>query len=107
MQFPKNVKDNDYKNLLTQMLNKNQSKRLSKFDDISNHNWFKGFNWEDLNSLKMKPPFIPKVENNEEKCKTMAYIDFVKTLEEWVPESGQTKPSKKVISEFESWFRKF
>ena len=60
------VKDNDYKNLLTLMLNKNQSQRLSNFNDISNHNFFKGFNWDDLLSLKMKPPFIPKVDNNEE-----------------------------------------
>ena len=100
------VKDNDYKNLLTLMLNKNQSQRLSNFNDISNHNFFKGFNWDDLLSLKMKPPFIPKVDNNEDRCQTRSFLDHVKTLEEWEPEPGQTKPNKKVIGRIIQFSRK-
>ena len=101
------VKDKEYINLLTEMLNKDQSKRLNKFNDISNHIWFKGFNWEDLTSFRMKPPYIPKVINNEDKCKTVPFLDYVKTIREWVPEKGQKKPNNKGISEFDSWFRKF
>ena len=45
------------------MLNKMNGTRYCKFDQISSHPWFKGFNWNDLVSLDMKPSYLPKIEN--------------------------------------------
>ena len=55
----------------------------------------------------MKPAFIPNIENNEDKCETKPYLDYIKTLNDCEPENGQPKLSKKNIAEFEEWFKKF
>ena len=81
------------------MLNKNQTQRFCKLDQIQSHIWFKDFSWDDLISLNMKPAYIPKIENNEKKCQPKPYLDYVKTLKDWEPE-GKEKVTKKNISEF-------
>jgi hypothetical protein len=30
---------------------------------VKRHRWFNNFNWEELLSLKTKPPYIPNVKN--------------------------------------------
>ena len=79
----------------------------SKISQISSHIWFKDFSWDDLISLNMKPAYIPKIESNESKCETKPYLDYIKTLKDWEPENPQQKVSKKNISEFEEWLKKF
>ena len=107
MTFPNFVKDHDFKNLMQLMLNKNQTQRFCKLDQIQSHIWFKDFSWDDLISLNMTPAYKPKIETNENKCETKPYPDYIKTLKDWEPESGQQKLSKKNIAEFEEWFKKF
>lgn len=34
--------------------------RLQKEEDVKAHIFYKGFNWADCKSLKMKPPLVPK-----------------------------------------------
>ena len=75
--------------------------------EVKEHIWFKDFSWDDLISLNMKPAYIPKIESNENKCETKPYLDYIKTLKDWEPENGQQKVSKKNISEFEEWLKKF
>lgn len=43
--FPSFVKDKEFKQLITLMLNKNPANRLLKFAQIKNHVWFKKFDW--------------------------------------------------------------
>ena len=107
MSFPNFVKDHDFKNLMQLMLNKNQAQRFCKLEQIQTHIWFKDFSWDDLISLNMKPAYMPKIENNENKCKTEPYLDYIKTLKDWEPEAGQQKLTKKNIAEFDEWFKKF
>ena len=71
--FPNFVKDHDFKNLMQLMLNKNQTQRFCKLEQIQSHIWFKEFSWDDLISLNMKPAFLPNIENNEDKCETKPY----------------------------------
>ena len=101
------MKDHDFKNLMQLMLSKNQTQRFCKLEQIQSHIWFKEFSWDDLISLNMKPAFIPNIENNEDKCETKPYLDYIKSLKDWEPENGQQKLSKKNIAEFEEWFKKF
>ena len=89
------------------MLNKNHLSRYSKLGQINSHIWFQNFNWDDLISMNMKPAYMPKIETNENKCETKPYPDYIKTLKDWEPESGQQKLSKKNIAEFEEWLKKF
>ena len=73
------------------MLNKVNGNRYCKFEQISSHPWFKGFNWNDLISLDMKPSYIPKIENIKVKEKEIQpYLNVVNALKEW-------KESEKVI----------
>ena len=88
------------------MLNKNQTQRYSKLDQISTHIWFKDFSWDDLISLNMKPAFLPKIDINENKCDPKPYMDYIKSLKDWEPE-GPQKISKKNQAEFDEWFKKF
>lgn len=91
------------------MLEKNESKRLCKLDQIVSHNWFRDFSFDDLILLNMKPPYIPKMSNNENSCKTKPYLDYIKGLPEWEPEDGDDlkPPSRKNITDFENWHKKF
>lgn len=108
--FPDFVKDNDYRNLMTKMLTKDINKRLCKFDQIASHNWFKDFSFDELISFNMKPPYLPKIENKENKCKTKPYLDYINGLPEWQPEEdmeGIINPTKKHISDFDRWLKSF
>ncbi len=59
--FPSFVLDDDFKLLIQKMLIKNPITRMSKFSQIKNNIWFSNFNWDDLMILKMKAPYIPKL----------------------------------------------
>ena len=91
------------------MLEKNESKRLCKLDQIISHNWFSDFSFDDLISLNMKPPYIPRLTNNENRCRTKPYLDYIKGLPEWQPEDGEElkTPSRKELSNFDKWHKNF
>ena len=40
-------------------------KRLGKqgIQELKQHNWFAGFEWEQLENKQMKPPFVPNIKN--------------------------------------------
>ena len=89
------------------MLNKINGNRYCKFEQISSHPWFKGFNWNDLISLDMKPGYIPKIKNIKVNEKDIQpYLNVVNALKEW-------KESEKVIvtplneRDFIEWFKNF
>ena len=89
------------------MLNKIVGTRYCKFEQISSHPWFKGFNWNDLISLDMKPNYLPKVEKeniNEQEIKP--YLDYINSVKEWkYEEKVKINPSNK--KEFNDWFKNF
>ena len=60
--FPPFCKDKEFKNLIRLMLEKNPLKRITTLDSVKKHIWFNGFNWEDLISLNMNPPYVPKIK---------------------------------------------
>ena len=89
------------------MLNKIMSTRYCKFEQISSHPWFKGFNWNDLISLDMKPSYIPIIEEkniNQQEIKP--YLEYINSLRDW-------KENEKVIitpeqeKDFNKWFKDF
>ena len=60
--FPSFCKDKEFKNLIKLMLEKNPLNRITTIDSIKKHIWFNGFNWEELISLNMNPPYLPKIK---------------------------------------------
>jgi hypothetical protein len=61
------------------MLTKNPLSRLCKFSQIKSHTWFTGFTWENLISLDVEVPFVPKITNKEvDESKVMPYSNYIK-----------------------------
>ena len=56
---------NEVIDLIQKLLIKNPDKRLGSngADEIKNHIFFNGMNWEKLFNKKIKPPFIPRLKN--------------------------------------------
>ena len=61
LQFPKEKKlSSEVKNLIKSFLSSAEY-RISDIDEIKNHIFFEGFDWEKIK--EMKPPFIPKISS--------------------------------------------
>jgi serum/glucocorticoid-regulated kinase 2 len=87
LNFPKikNISDN-LKDLTKQLLNKNFEERLgykNGFEDIKNHEFFKGFNFDELLERKMQSPYKPVIgdipENNKKIEEKFTYEDLQKS----------------------------
>ena len=64
--FPKMIEiSEELKDLIQQCLKKNPEERIGhqNIEDIKYHVWFKNFNWEDLEALKMDPPIKPSIND--------------------------------------------
>ena len=64
--LPNNFSD-EAKDLITKLLNLDPKKRLGAgpngFKNLKNHKYFEGIDWDDLENKKIKPPFIPVIDN--------------------------------------------
>jgi protein-serine/threonine kinase len=68
--FTKEAKD-----LIKKLLRVNPEKRIG-FNQIKNHNFFKGINWDSIESKKVVPPFIP----DENQSSSFNYFNSEKEL---------------------------
>ena len=62
-------------NLIKRLLEYNPKKRL-KYDDIINHSFFRGTNWDKIEKLETNPPFIPDIKEEN----LFQYFDSEKDL---------------------------
>ena len=78
------IKDEKAKNLIQQFLQENPRKRIGSGEDgineIKNHPFFDGIDWEKAKNRELEPPFVPKKEKNkvkktEQSPENVAYID--------------------------------
>ena len=60
--FPPFCRDKEFKSLIKLMLEKNPLNRITTIDSVKKHIWFNGFKWEELISLNMSPPYLPKIK---------------------------------------------
>mmetsp|Transcript_737 Transcript_737/g.610 ORF Transcript_737/g.610 Transcript_737/m.610 type:complete len:156 (+) Transcript_737:511-978(+) len=66
MKWPKAIEDSlseGATEFIKDLLNYDPKKRLGhkNFEDIKNHNFFKGLDWNNIRN--MEPPFVPQVQN--------------------------------------------
>lgn len=78
IKFPKNI-DKDGKSLIKHLLVGDVSKRYGCLKrgvkDIIQHKFFQDFNWNGLLFRTMRPPYVPKVKNNEDTANYNEYPD--------------------------------
>jgi len=60
------------------MLTKNPLSRLSKISHIKAHPWLQNFSWDNLISLDLQPPYIPKLKSKEDEYTSMPYVSYIK-----------------------------
>ena len=108
MKFPHFLKDKDFKHFISLMLNKDQISRLFKLKKIKEHSWFSNFNWEALISMNLEVPHIPNV-NKDDLIKSIAFLDHVKTIKEWIPTKETTNQTiyENTLKDYEKWFVEF
>lgn len=91
---------------MKKMLHKSPINRLYKLSQIKSDPWFAGFSWENLLSLNMEPPYVPKISNSDTKTPTVAFVNYTKTIKEWAPQK-QVPIEKTAQSEYDLWFKNF
>ena len=87
LKFPKNPNISEsLKDLIQKLLNKNCEERLgfqNGFEEIKNHEFFKDFNFDELQEKKIEPPYKPIIgdifENNKKYEKNFTYEDLKKS----------------------------
>ena len=55
----------DVNNLIQKLLNKKVNERLCNINVIKQMDFFKNFSFDELIDFKIKPPYIPKINNND------------------------------------------
>ena len=101
------------------MLIKKLMNRMYKLSQIKTHIWFKDFNWDDLISLKMIPPYQPTLSTDNHES-TEGFVQFMENhYEEKIYEKSKaTVHTNSVISSSgtftntlqfnaEEWFKQF
>ena len=67
------------KDLVRKLLVHDRTKRIGNLrngaEDVKTHKWFKELDWEEVFNKKLKPPFVPKVKNEEDTYNFEDYSD--------------------------------
>ncbi len=107
MSFPPFCKDQEFKLLMQQMLTKNAMSRMSKLSQVQSHIWFKDFNWDDLISLKMTPPYKPQLQVDDIK-EPKPFVEYVeKNVTDWTTDKDKMEIDEKNRKIYDDWFKKF
>ena len=69
MKFPPQVDHLEFLDLVRKMLQKKVNNRLHRLEDIKEHPFFvnANFEWEALENMSIKPPFIPNLNKTTTK----------------------------------------
>ena len=75
--FPDFVKDNNYKDLVHKLLERDMQKRYYKFEIIKEHPFFSDINWHELSLFKIEPSFKPTGRFSEDFINNQPPIEFL------------------------------
>jgi hypothetical protein len=103
LKFPQEVNDNDFIDLVRKLLEKSITKRIYFYDDIKKHPFFKTIDFETLENLYLKPPYLPKLEKM--KLKDFAPMeDILKYLSENVSDVQISGKKMKLPKDWDEMF---
>ena len=105
LSFPNFVHDDQYMSLLNKMLKKCPTNRLWKFEQIKEEPYFKDFNWNQLISLSLPPPYKIKFKDEKENNNSIIpYLSYLKSKP--INKTSKKKKSNRQIN-FEKWLKNF
>ena len=105
--FPQHCKDKAFKDLMKSMLNKTLSLRLNHLDEIKRHLWFKNFDWDELLSMTMEPPYYPNI-NETNVSQGIEYKSYImEQTKKWEDNEVNVIYTPKQLKEFEMWYNDF
>ncbi|CAD8086198.1 unnamed protein product [Paramecium primaurelia] len=77
LEYPQILKDFKAIKLMDQLMNRTPELRLGgSYDALKVHPWFDGFQWEDLEAMQIKPPYIPKLQQMI--YENIPFLDMIK-----------------------------
>ena len=90
----------DAKDIISKLLEKDPGVRLGRkgLKEIKKHPFFSSTKFDSIQKKKIKAPFIPKIDENNE----FEYFD-----EEYLNMDIKESPVEKWLSEYENWFDRF
>ena len=90
----------DAKDIISKLLEKDPGIRLGRkgLKEIKKHPFFSSIKFDSIQKKKIKAPFIPKIDENNE----FEYFD-----EEYLNMDIKESPVEKWLSEYENWFDRF
>ena len=80
---------------------------MSKLSQIKNNIWFSNFNWDDLMILKMKAPYIPKLNIIKEDDIQILFNEYAKNLPEPEFNNKYLQITSEAQKEYDNWFNQF
>ena len=80
--FPDFVKDNNYKDLVHKLLERDIQKRYYKFDVIKEHPFFSDINWHELSLFRIDPHYKPQTRFSDEFINSQPNIEFLDMVRE-------------------------
>jgi serine/threonine protein kinase len=100
VRYPNHLKPSA-KDLISNLLQTDLTKRFGNLrggvDDIKQHKWFAGVDWEALKALRVDPPFVPNVSGNPGDDSQFQKYDEDPDLQ---PAAGATDPYE---DKFKDW----
>lgn len=82
--MPSYCKDESIRDLITNLLVKRKSGRLSSFEKIKSHFFFENFNFEDLVTLNYLPRYIPSVSIEEPRGKSVSFSKYISVSKDFL-----------------------
>ena len=108
LKFPTFIKDRDFLDICKKMLAKLPIARLGTLFQIKSHNFFKGFNFENLSNLTMEPCYKPDVPslNPDMLFEEESYMEHTKKFKK-VNLNKLKGLDPKIKKECDKWYENF
>lgn len=62
--FPKFIRDNNLKDVISKLLEKNPSSRITNTNNLFAHTWFEDYDVDKLREMRLHVPYVPKLKAN-------------------------------------------
>jgi cGMP-dependent protein kinase len=86
--FPNNVKDKDFINLVSSMLERDIEKRLFGVK-VQNNIWFKEYDWKSLVDMNIQVPYKPVIVDVEDSVRNSSNKDYLSELKKLVASNSK------------------